>query len=282
MTPPAGEMHGTVGGELHAIDQRALFRALMACLVASAWLTLWAWSVSPYARYLDHGRWTDIGIAGQICRAIPAGDIVVPALLYASGWLAMIAAMMLPTTLPLLEIFRRVTAGRPDAARLVVLVICGYLCAWLGFGLAAHAADWLLHAGVAKVPWLAANGWAIGAAVLCAAGLFQFSALKYRCLDKCRTPFGFVVERWRGKSPAGEAWRLGISHGIFCVGCCWALMLLMFVVGSASLGWMLALSAVMAAEKNLPGGHRISAPLGIALMTWGGALLLLNTGAFAG
>ena len=276
MTPHAGEARDTAAGEWRAIDRRTLFLALMTGLVAAAWLTLWAWSVSPYARYIDHGRWTDIGIAGQICRAIPAGNIVVPALLYASGWLVMIAAMMLPTTLPLLEIFRRITAGRPDAGRLVALVIGGYLCAWLGFGLAAHAADWLLHAGVAKVPWLAANGWAIGAAVLAAAGLFQFSALKYRCLDKCRTPFGFVVERWRGKSPAGEAWRLGMDHGVFCVGCCWALMLLMFVVGSASVGWMLALSAVMAAEKNLPGGQRLSAPLGLALIAWAGVVLFLN------
>jgi predicted metal-binding membrane protein len=251
-------------------------------LVASAWLTLWVWSGSPYGRYIDHGRWTDIGIAGQICRMVPAGDVVVPALLYAAGWLTMIAAMMLPTTLPLLEILRRVTAGRPDAGRLVVLVICGYLCAWLGFGLAAHAADGLLHAGVARMPWLAANGWAIGAAVLAAAGFFQFSALKYRCLDKCRTPFGFVVERWRGRSPAGEAWRLGMAHGLFCVGCCWALMLLMFVVGSASVGWMLALSGVMAIEKNLPWGHRVSAPLGLALIAWAGALLLFNAGPFAG
>ena len=282
MTTRAGEARDAGAAGLPAIDRRTLFRALLAGLVVSAWLTLWAWSASPYARYIDHGRWADIGPAGQICRLVPAGDIVVPALLYASGWLAMIAAMMLPTTLPLLEIFRRVTAGRSDAGRLVALVICGYLCAWLGFGLAAHAADWLLHAGVARIPWLAAHGWAIGAAVLCAAGLFQFSALKYRCLDKCRTPFGFVVERWRGKSPVREAWRLGMAHGVFCVGCCWALMLLMFVVGSASVGWMLALSAVMAAEKNLPGGHRISAPLGIALMTWAAALLLLNNGAFAG
>jgi len=276
MTTPASEARGTVTGELHAIDQRTLFRALMAGLVASAWLTLWAWSGSPYARYLDHGRWTDVGIAGEICRAIPGGEVLLPALLYAAGWLVMIAAMMLPTTLPLLEIFRRVVAGRPDASRLVALVISGYVCAWLGFGLVAHAADWLLHAAVTKIPWLTANGWAVGAAVLAAAGLFQWSALKYRCLDKCRTPFGFVVERWRGGSPAREAWRLGIGHGVFCVGCCWALMLLMFVVGTASVGWMLALSAVMAAEKNLPGGHRISAPLGLALMAWAGALVLLN------
>jgi predicted metal-binding membrane protein len=269
----------TVGGGVSVIDRHALFRALMAGLIASAWAVLWFWSDSPYGRYLDHGQWTDIGVAGVICRAIPAGEIAVPALLYATAWLIMIAAMMLPTTLPLLEIFRRITAGRPDASRLVALVVLGYVCVWFGFGLVAHAADWLLHAAAGRIPWLVANGWAAAVAVLGGAGLFQFSALKYRCLDKCRTPLGFVVERWRGKAPAREALRLGIGHGAFCVGCCWALMLLMFVVGTASLGWMLALSAVMAAEKNLPGGQRLSMPLGVALIGWAGVVLFLNVGA---
>ena len=146
--------------------------------------------------------------------------------------------------------------------------MAGYVCAWFGFGLAAHAADWLLHEAAGRIPWFIANGWVVGVVVLAAAGLFQFSDLKYRCLDKCRTPFGFVAERWRGKSPLREALRLGIDHGAFCVGCCWALMLLMFVVGTGSLGWMLALAAVMATEKNLPGGQRLSAPLGVALIAW--------------
>jgi len=282
MTARASEVADTVRGGVHAIDRRAVFCALMLGLVAAAWITLWFWSASPYGRYLDHGRWTDIGVAAAICRVVPAGDVVVPALLYAAGWILMIAAMMLPTTLPLLEIFRRITAGRSDASRLVGLVVSGYVCAWLGFGLAAHAADALLRAAAERTPWLVVNGWVIGVAVLGAAGLFQFSALKYRCLDKCRTPLGFVVERWRGRAPALEALRLGISHGAFCVGCCWALMLVMFVVGTASLGWMLALSAVMAAEKNLPGGRRLSMPLGVALIGWAGVVLLLNVGSSAG
>jgi predicted metal-binding membrane protein len=108
--------------------------------------------------------------------------------------------------------------------------------------------------------------------------LFQFSSLKYRCLEKCRTPFSFVVERWRGKSPSIDALKLGASHGAFCVGCCWALMLLMFVVGSSSLGWMLVLAAIMAVEKNVPGGRRISTPVGIALIVWAATLVIFNTG----
>ena len=214
--------------------------------------------------------------SAAICRALPAGDLLVPALLYAAGWLLMVAAMMLPTTLPLLEIFRRITAGRPDASRLVALVYRGYVCAWLAFGLAAHAVDWLVHA--ARRAHSRGSRQRLGRRRGRArrGRMFQFSALKYRCLDKCRTPLGFVVERWRGKSPAREALRLGVSHGVFCVGCCWALMLLMFVVGSGSVGWMLALAAIMAAEKNLPGGQRLSAPLGVALLAWAGVVLILN------
>src|SRR5205085_364555 len=95
-----------------------------------------------------------------------------------------------------------------------------------------------------------------------------FSSLKYRCLDKCQTPLSFVITHWRGRAPRWQAFRLGAAHGLFCVGCCWALMLLMFAFGMGSLGWMLLLAAVMAIEKNLPWGRRLSAPLGIALLAW--------------
>jgi predicted metal-binding membrane protein len=115
----------------------------------------------------------------------------------------------------------------------------------------------------------------IGAAIIAVAGAFQFSALKYRCLDKCRTPLSFVIEHWRGRSQAWHAFVLGAHHGLFCVGCCWALMLLMFAVGAGSLGWMLLLAAVMAVEKNLPWGRRLSTPLGVALLAW--AALLVAT-----
>ena len=111
-----------------------------------------------------------------------------------------------------------------------------------------------------------ADGWAVAAAVLALAGLFQFSRLKYRCLDKCRAPFGFIAERWQGPRPWRSAWRLGLDHGLYCVGCCWALMLLMFVVGTGNVGWMLGLGAIMAVEKNMPWGRHLSRPLGATLV----------------
>jgi predicted metal-binding membrane protein len=113
----------------------------------------------------------------------------------------------------------------------------------------------------------------LGAGVLAIAGLFQFSSFKYHCLDKCRTPFSFIAEHWHGAAPRFGALRLGIDHGIFCVGCCWAIMLLMFVVGTGSVGWMLMLGAVMAVEKNVRWGRKLIAPLGLGLLLWSGAVV---------
>ena len=260
------------------IDQarRSYFLPLLGGLVALSWLTLWIWEQSPYGRYLEHGRWTEAGLAASLCSILPAGPVLLPALLYTAGWLLMSAAMMLPTAFPLLSIFARLTAERADRRRLMALVIAGYLLTWGGFGLLVHALDEALHAAVASIPWLTFNGWMIGAAVLAVAGAFQFSALKYHCLDKCRTPLSFVIEHWRGRGTRWQALLLGAHHGLFCVGCCWAIMLLMFVVGTGSVGWMLALGALMAIEKNAPWGRRLSAPLGMGLLLWSGAVAVGN------
>ncbi len=245
---------------------RRQFLLFTGMLVTLAWLTLWIWEQSPYGRYLDHGRWTEIGLAGSICRVLPNGTVVLPALLYVGGWILMTAAMMLPTTVPLLEIFRRLTRRRQDASRLLTLVIVGYLTVWLLFGVAAHLLDWGVNDAVRQSVWLGVNGWVLGVIVLGIAGVFQFTDLKYRCLDRCRTPISFILRHWRGGNVQRQALAIGAHHGIYCVGCCWALMLLMFIVGTGSVGWMLLLGAVMAVEKNLPIGRLLGKLLGGALM----------------
>ncbi|KVL94190.1 DUF2182 domain-containing protein [Burkholderia stagnalis] len=249
-----------------------IFPLVLASLVALAWAALWAWTRSPYGRYLEHDGWTASGPAAALCRALPGGAVWLPAVFSAAAWTLMILAMMLPTTLSLFNAFARIVAGRPDRARLLVLLGAGYVAVWSAFGLLAHALHALLLAGVAQVPALAWRGWVIGAAVFALAGAFQFSALKTRCLDRCRTPLSFVISHWRGRAPHRQAFALGGRHGLFCVGCCWALMLLMFVVGAGSLGWMLALAAAMAVEKNAAWGRRLTAPLGFALLA-GAALI---------
>jgi predicted metal-binding membrane protein len=259
-----------------ALDRRNAWLPVIGGLVALAWLTLAIWEQSPYGRYLDHGQWLEVGLAASICRLLPAGSLLLPGLLYVTGWLLMTVAMMLPTVLPLLAIFARITQDRADRSLLMTLLILGYLLIWGVFGMMAHAADMALHVVVARNAYLIFNGWIVGAIVLAIAGTFQFSRLKYRCLDKCRTPFSFVNEHWRGHAVRRQSFMLGVHHGIFCVGCCWAIMLLMFVVGTGSVGWMLAIGAVMAIEKNVAWGRRLSAPLGFGLLLSSVAIFALN------
>lgn len=250
------------------------FPPLALGLAALAWAILLAWDASPYGRYLNHGDWTTLGLGAAICAALPGGPWLVGASVYAGGWVTMSAAMMLPTALPLIRAFDRMIAARPARTRLHLLLIGGYLLAWAGFGLAAHALDLVLHATLAGWGFLARHPEAAGAAVLALAGGFQFSALKYRCLDACRAPLGFVVRHWRAAHPARAALRLGLAHGAYCVGCCWALMLLMFVVGTGNLGWMFALGLLMAVEKNHPWGRHLARPLGAGLLALAGLIAL--------
>src|SRR6185369_10448015 len=132
---------------------------LLAGLSIAAWLALWSWSASPYARYAAHDGWLDATAFAALCRALPGGTLVVPAVLYALAWVLMIAAMMLPTTYPLLGIFRAITRGRPDGTKLVALVVGGFFAAWFAFGLVAHLADSALAWAGAQSPWLALHGW---------------------------------------------------------------------------------------------------------------------------
>ena len=251
-------------------DDRRPFLALMVVLIATTWLALWIWNASPYGRFLDHGALEDLEFTIN-------GEYLVFLLVFVFGWTLMTVAMMLPTSLPLVTLFRRLTRRRSDRLALVGLLIAGYLGVWALFGGLAHLGDLLIHETVERSVWLGANSWIIGAGTITLAGIYQFTPLKYKCLDKCRAPLGFITEHWRGSHERSQAFRLGVHHGLFCLGCCWSLMLLMFVVGVGNLGWMLALGTVMAVEKNMPWGKKISTPLGVVLVGWGLALAAFAT-----
>jgi predicted metal-binding membrane protein len=226
---------------------------------------------------LDAGRLPDMAALHQRFAPDPARlPTVVVHLVPLQAYESLIGNMMVPTVLPLLVVFARMTQGRADRGTLIALLVLGYLSVWAAFGLLAHAADMALHAVVAGNALLTFNGWIIGTIVLGVAGAFQFSKLKYRCLDKCRTPFSFINEHWRGAAVRRQSFMLGAHHGIFCVGCCWAIMLLMFVVGTGSVGWMLAIGALMAVEKNVAWGRRLSSILGIGLLLASATILALN------
>jgi len=251
------------------VDNRRYLAPLLLALIAIAWLALFVWGQSPYGRFLSHDELGEIAIGLN-------GEGVGLALVFVAGWTVMTFAMMLPTSLPLITMFDRVARRRADHTLLVVLLIAGYLAMWTLFGAAAHTGDRAVHAAVNQIHWLEDNSYAIGAATLILAGAYQFTPLKYVCLDKCRSPLSFITEHWHGANERRQAFLLGAHHGLFCVGCCWSLMLLMFGVGIGNIGWMMLLGAVMAVEKNMPWGRQLSAPLGVALVVAGVALLLLG------
>jgi len=248
---------------MRALANRTYFLPLLGVLIALAWLALWVWGQSPYARFLSHHHLGELRGSGLM-------------LVFIAGWIVMIFAMMLPTSLPLVSSFHALTNRRMDQGTLLALLVLGYLCVWTLFGVMIYTSDLILHQAVEHSAWLRANAWALGAATVSMAGLYQFTPLKYHCLDKCRSPLSFIMGHWRGRREKAQAFRLGAHHGLFCLGCCWSLMLLMFAVGVGNLGWMLALAAVMGAEKNMPWGKNISVPLGVFLLGWG-LILFMDT-----
>ncbi len=193
-------------------------------------------------------------------------------LAYLAAWQLMIAAMMLPSSLPLAGMFATATAALPERRRVLAAFLGAYALVWSAFGALAFAGDAGLHALVNANGWLAERDWAIGPSALLLAGAFQFSSLKDACLRACRHPASFMHRHYR--RGAGGAFALGLRHGAFCVGCCWALMLVMFAAGVASLVWMALLTALMVHEKTRPAGRRAVPITGAVLLALGSTLLL--------
>jgi predicted metal-binding membrane protein len=193
-------------------------------------------------------------------------------LLFLLSWQVMVAAMMLPSSLPLVRMFTAASAGAPDRWRVLAGFLAAYAVVWSGFGLLAFLGDAALHALVASSPWMAANDWVIAPSVLMLAGAFQFTPLKDACLRACRHPASFLRRHYRRGT--GGAFSLGARHGLFCVGCCWALMLVMFAAGTVSLIWMAALTALMVHEKTRPSGAQTVPLTGVLLLAAGSTLML--------
>jgi predicted metal-binding membrane protein len=187
-------------------------------------------------------------------------------------WLVMIGAMMLPTVVPMVRLFSAVTARAPGPAPARLAFLAGYLAVWTAFAVLALLADEAVHALVTGWAWLAARPNLLLGTTLVLAGAFQFSPLKNACLTACRNPVGFLWQHYR-RGAAG-AWQLGLRHGMSCLGCCWALMLVMVATGVGSLVWMVGLTAVMVIEKTARRGARLVVPVGVALLVAGTSLSL--------
>jgi predicted metal-binding membrane protein len=226
-----------------------------------------AWIAAVLAQATSGGRLLhhDTLVEGGLPIGVALGAFVL-------AWQLMIAAMMLPSSLPLIRAFGVTAANQPNAARANVALIGGYAAVWTVFGVVAFALDIGIHSLVERWSWLETHPQVIAGSVLVLAGAFQFSDLKERCLRECRHPGPFLVQHYaRG---AAAAFRLGRAHGLFCLGCCWALMLVGFAAGVANLWWMVALTAVMVVEKTGRSGDRLVAPIGLALIGAGAVTLV--------
>ncbi len=233
-------------------DARSNAMVVLVCAIAAAW-ALCAWA--------EHS-----GLAAQLHHhALYASGrpYWLAALIVLAAWQVMTAAMMLPSSLGFIRYFVA-TAGRaPDFPLVLALFLSGYFAVWTAFALLAFAGDMKLHQMVDALPWLAAHASLIPAGVLALAAVYQFSPFKDACLKACRHPAMYLVRHYRRGALNGL--RLGFGHALYCVGCCWALMLVMFAAGVAHLAWMGALAAIMFVEKSAPLGQRIVAPVGVAL-----------------
>ena len=219
------------------------------------------------------------GALGALCRPIfgvgerlSVGGVA----LIASMWAAMVLAMMLPSAAPMIMTYAEIadTAARKGERIVSPFVIAGgYSVVWLGFSLLATLAQIaltrvaLLDAGMASANLL------FSGAIFIAAGLYQFSALKHACLTQCRQPFPFFFAHW--ETTARGVFRLGLKQGLYCLGCCWAMMLVMFAVGAMNVLWMAALAAVMTVEK-IVSGNRLTYGLGAALIAIGAAFVMVS------
>ena len=177
--------------------------------------------------------------------------------LWIGAWTVMMAAMMLPSTSPLVLLY-----ARQSTAASSTLLTAGYVAVWAGVGLAAYGIDMRLPDPSNRV---------VGA-VLIGAGLYQLTPLKTACLKRCRNPADFLVTHWR-RGRVG-ALRLGVEHGAYCVGCCWALMGVLVVAGSMSLAWVVAIALVVAGEKLLPAGQLFGRLGGVGLLVAGIVVVL--------
>ena len=189
-------------------------------------------------------------------------------------WAGMMVAMMLPSAMPMMLTFAAVSRNRRRQERPyvpVTIFVAGYVAIWSGFSLLAAIAQWFLHHEALLSPAMVTRSAWLGGTLLLAAGVFQFTPLKHTCLTKCRAPFDFIMTRWREGSLG--AFRMGVDHGLFCTGCCWALMGLLFVAGVMNIFWIAALSLLVGLEKLLPRGLWLSSATGVILTAWGAWLI---------
>ena len=230
--------------------------ALLVGVAGAGW-----WWTSVQMRGMDNGPWTQLGAFGW----------------FLGVWVVMMAAMMFPSVAPTAALYARMTRARSAISPL--LFVCGYLVAWAAAGAVAFAVAAVGRDATGDVlAWDRAGRWVAGATLLVAAA-YELTPVKDVCLGKCRSPLGFLLGSWRGGRSG--ALRMGLAHGGWCLGCCWALMASLFALGVMSLVWMAVIAGLIAVEKTLPWRRpAIVATVGLLLAL--GLLILLAPTAVPG
>ncbi|MBV8170323.1 MAG: DUF2182 domain-containing protein [Candidatus Eremiobacteraeota bacterium] len=226
--------------------------AILFAAIAGAWtLCIWA-EISGVAATVHHHALYENG-----------RPLWSSALLLLVAWQAMTAAMMLPSSLGFIRMYAAAARSAPEFPAALALFLFAYFAVWSGFALLAFLGDMRLHALVDAWPWLDAHPQIIAAGTLALAAVYQLTPLKDACLRACRHPGMYLAAHYRRGALNGL--RIGFGHALFCLGCCWALMLVMFAAGVAHLAWMGVLGAVMLVEKGARDGERFVMPVGVAL-----------------
>jgi predicted metal-binding membrane protein len=193
-----------------------------------------------------------------------------------SMWVVMMVAMMVPTAAPMTLFYARFRRGRSPAGPIVLpasAFLLGYVVAWTVFSIAATALQVTLERTAVMSPMaMKLDSRAFGGVILIVAGVFQWTPWKNACLGRCRSPIGFFMTGWR--EGTGGGFLMGVRHGLSCLGCCWALMLLLFVVGTMNMLWIAALTALVLIEKVAPRGELIARIAGVAMIVGGGSTIV--------
>jgi len=243
---------------------RAIVLTALAALVAVAWAYM----------IFEAQKMNRTGICECLGLAMSGPDVqrwstaaILPLFLM---WSEMMVAMMIPSAAPVILTFARVNRERRSQQRPYVataLFVGGYLAIWFGFSLVVAVAQWALH-GVALVSEaMKSTTPLLGGGLLIAAGLFQFTPWKRACLDHCRSPLTFLLTEWR--EGAGGAVIMGLRHGAYCTGCCWLLMLLLFISGVMNMAWVAIITILVLLEKVLPRPLKIGFLSGAFFVAWG-------------
>jgi len=258
--PPPGDANGE--GPLETLLKRDRIVVIAGLVVLS--LASWAYL------FYDEWRMRTTGSCCKLATADMRSWLSWDLLLLFVMWSVMMVAMMAPTAAPMVLTFASVNRRRRQSQRPYAptgFFLLGYLLAWTIFSASATAAQWALHGAALLSPMMVSTSAALGAAILIAAGIFQLTPLKHACLSHCRTPLTFIMTEWR-EGAGGAIW-MGLRHGAFCLGCCWILMLLLFVTGVMNLLWVGIITAFVLLEKIAPAPHWISRICGLALIMWG-------------